>query len=107
MRRMRWIMPTESVAAESARDRGGRNWRILSIGLLGFSSGLPLALSNATLQAWFSTAGLSLKDIGWVTLTGTAYGFKFLWAPLRDRLQRPWLGRRRGWIVLMQAVRGA
>ena len=64
-------MPTESVTAESARDRGGRNWRILSIGLLGFSSGLPLALSNPTLQAWFTTAGLSLKDIGWVTLTGT------------------------------------
>ena len=95
-------MQTEP-AAEPAR---GRNWRILSIGLLGFSSGLPLALSNPTLQAWFTTAGLSLKDIGWITLTGTAYVFKFLWAPLLDRFRLPWLGRRRGWIVLMQAVCG-
>ena len=99
-------MPTESVAAESARDRGGRNWRILSIGLLGFSSGLPLALSNPTLQAWFTTAGLSLKDIGWITLTGSAYVLKPLWSPLLDRFQLPWLGRRRGWILLMQAVCG-
>lgn len=99
-------MPTDSAAADSAVVVRGRNWRILSIGLLGFSSGLPLALSNPTLQAWFTTAGLSLKDIGWVTLTGTAYVFKFLWAPLLDRFQLPWLGRRRGWILLMQAVCG-
>ena len=100
-------MPTESAAAEPAAIARGRNWRIVSVGLLGFSSGLPLALSNPTLQAWFTTAGLSLKDIGWVTLTGTAYVFKFLWAPLLDRFQLPWLGRRRGWIVLMQAICGA
>ncbi|MGH8215891.1 MAG: AmpG family muropeptide MFS transporter [Rhodanobacteraceae bacterium] len=99
-------MPTDP-AAEAASPARGRNWRILSIGLLGFSSGLPLALSNPTLQAWFTTAGLSLKDIGWVTLTGTAYVFKFLWAPALDRFQLPWLGRRRGWIVLMQAICGA
>ncbi|MGH8117898.1 MAG: AmpG family muropeptide MFS transporter [Rhodanobacteraceae bacterium] len=99
-------MPTDSAAAGSAAVVRGRNWRVLSIGLLGFSSGLPLALSNPTLQAWFTTAGLSLKDIGWVTLTGTAYVFKFLWAPLLDRFQLPWLGRRRGWILLMQAVCG-
>lgn len=94
-------------AADAAHTTArGRNWRILSIGMLGFSSGLPLALSNPTLQAWFTTSGLSLKDIGWITLTGTAYVFKFLWAPLLDRFQLPWLGRRRGWIVLMQAVCG-
>jgi PAT family beta-lactamase induction signal transducer AmpG len=85
----------------------GRNWRILSIGLLGFSSGLPLALSNPTLQAWFTTAGLSLKDIGWVTLTGVPYLFKFAWAPLLDRFSLPWLGRRRGWILVMQAICGS
>ncbi|TAN05708.1 MAG: MFS transporter [Rhodanobacteraceae bacterium] len=80
---------------------------MLSIGLLGFSSGLPLALSNPTLQAWFTTAGLSLKDIGFITLTGAAYTLKFLWAPLLDRFRLPWLGRRRGWIALMQLVCGA
>lgn len=100
-------MPTDPAEAEAPNSTRGRNWRILSVGLLGFSSGLPLALSNPTLQAWFTTSGLSLKDIGWVTLTGTAYVFKFLWAPLLDRFRLPWLGRRRGWIALMQAICGA
>ncbi|MDE2154777.1 MAG: MFS transporter [Xanthomonadaceae bacterium] len=85
----------------------GREWRILSIGLLGFASGLPLALSLSTLQAWFTTAGMSLRAIGWITLIGQAYVFKFLWAPLLDRLPLPWLGRRRGWILLMQLICGA
>ncbi|TAL83684.1 MAG: MFS transporter [Rhodanobacter sp.] len=85
----------------------GRHWRVISIGLLGFSSGLPLALSLSTLQAWFTTAGMSLRDIGWITLIGQAYVFKFLWAPLLDRLPLPWLGRRRGWILMMQLICGA
>lgn len=99
-------MPTDPAAAATGVAAQGRTWRILSIGLLGFSSGLPLALSNPTLQAWFTTAGLSLKEIGFVTLTGAAYTLKFLWAPLLDRFQLPWLGRRRGWIALMQIVCG-
>lgn len=85
----------------------GRNWRIVSIGLLGFASGLPLALSGSALQAWFTTAGMSLRDIGWITLIGQAYVFKFLWAPLLDRLPLPFLGRRRGWILIMQLLCGA
>jgi PAT family beta-lactamase induction signal transducer AmpG len=93
-------MPTELAPAP------GRGWRVLSVGLLGFSSGLPLALSLSTLQAWFTTAGLSLKAIGWITLIGQAYVFKFLWAPLLDRLPLPLLGRRRGWILLMQLLCG-
>jgi PAT family beta-lactamase induction signal transducer AmpG len=88
-------MPTETAPPS-------RNWRLLSIGLLGFASGLPLALSNSDLQAWFTVAGLDLKTIGWVTLIGQAYVFKFLWAPLLDRIQLPFLGRRRSWILLMQ-----
>ena len=95
-------MSTEDVAALP-----GRNWRILSIGLLGFASGLPLALSGSALQAWFTTAGMSLRDIGWITLIGQAYVFKFLWAPLLDRLPLPFLGRRRGWILVMQLMCGA
>lgn len=85
----------------------GRNWRIVSIGLLGFASGLPLALSGSALQAWFTTTGMSLRDIGWITLIGQAYVFKFLWAPLLDRLPLPFLGRRRGWILMMQLLCGA
>lgn len=101
-------MPTErdEVTAEAA-TMPGRRWRVLSIGLLGFSSGLPLALSGPSLQAWFTTAGMSLKAIGWITLIGQAYVLKFLWSPLLDRLPLPWLGRRRGWIVLMQLLCGA
>ncbi|HEX7111689.1 MAG TPA: MFS transporter [Mizugakiibacter sp.] len=94
-------MPTDA-ASPAAAPR--LNWRVLSVGLLGFSSGLPLALSGSTLQAWFTTAGLSLKAIGWITLVGQAYVFKFLWAPLLDRLPLPFLGRRRGWILLMQLL---
>ncbi len=95
-------MPTEPTVAAA-----GRNWRIVSIGLLGFASGLPLALSGSALQAWFTTAGMSLRDIGWITLIGQAYVFKFLWAPLLDRLPLPFLGRRRGWILIMQLLCGA
>ncbi|GAP64758.1 AmpG-related permease [Mizugakiibacter sediminis] len=94
-------MPTEAVSPAAAPRL---NWRLLSVGLLGFSSGLPLALSGSTLQAWFTTAGLSLKAIGWITLVGQAYVFKFLWAPLLDRLPLPFLGRRRGWILSMQLL---
>ena len=91
---------------ERAIAAPGRDWRILSIGLLGFASGLPLALSGPSLQAWFTTAGMSLRDIGWITLIGQAYVFKFLWAPLLDRLPLPFLGRRRGWIFMMQLLCG-
>jgi MFS transporter, PAT family, beta-lactamase induction signal transducer AmpG len=88
-------------------NKSTRGWRIGSIGMLGFASGLPLALSNSDLQAWFTIAGLDLKTIGWVTLIGQAYVFKFLWAPVLDRLPLPFLGRRRGWILLMQLLCGA
>jgi MFS transporter, PAT family, beta-lactamase induction signal transducer AmpG len=94
--------PDAALPAESTRS-----WRIGSIGLLGFASGLPLALSNSDLQAWFTIAGLDLKTIGWVTLIGQAYVFKFLWAPVLDRFPLPFLGRRRGWILLMQLLCGA
>lgn len=79
-----------------------RSRRLMTIALLGFASGLPLALSASALQAWLTTAGLSLKAIGWATLIGQAYVFKPLWAPLVDRYAFPLLGRRRGWILLCQ-----
>lgn len=94
---------TETVAGKPFANRAA-SWRIVSVGLLGFASGLPLALSGSALQAWFTTAGMDLKTIGWLTLVGQAYVFKFLWAPLIDRFAAPWLGRRRGWIALMQLL---
>ncbi len=76
----------------------------MSVGLLGFASGLPLALTGSTLQAWLTTEGVSLKTIGAMSLVGLPYLYKFLWAPLLDRFRLPGLGRRRGWLLLTQGV---
>ena len=64
--------------------------------LLGFASGLPLALTGGTLQAWMTVENVSLKTIGIFSLVGQAYVFKFLWSPLMDRYTPSFLGRRRG-----------
>ncbi len=69
---------------------------------LGFLSGLPLALTSTTLQAWLTVSGVDLKTIGIFTLVGFPYTVKFLWAPVMDRVVPPWLGRRRGWMLLTQ-----
>lgn len=78
--------------------------RMSSVALLGFASGLPLALSDSTLQAWLAVNKIDLQTIGWLSLVGLPYLGKFLWAPLLDRFQLPFLGRRRGWIGLTQIV---
>ena len=78
------------------------NKRIALMLPLGFASGLPLALTSGTLQAWLTVAGLDLKTIGVFTLIGLPYSLKFLWAPVMDRMSLPWLGRRRGWMLLTQ-----
>ena len=78
--------------------------RVAPLLALGFASGLPLALTGGTLQAWATVEQVSLQEIGFLTLVGTAYTLKFLWAPLVDRYAPPWLGRRRGWMVLMQVL---
>ncbi len=69
---------------------------------LGFASGLPLALTGGTLQAWLTEAGLDLATIGLFAYVGLPYTVKFIWAPVMDRLVPPWLGRRRGWMILTQ-----
>ncbi len=56
------------------------------------------------MQAWATVDGVSLQDIGFLTLVGTAYTLKFLWAPLIDRYAPPWLGRRRGWMLVTQVL---
>ena len=80
------------------------NRRVAAALTLGFASGLPFALSQGTLQGWLAETGLNIKTIGWFTLVGLPYNLKFLWAPLLDRFVPPFLGRRRGWIVLLQAL---
>ena len=69
---------------------------------LGFASGLPLALTSGTLQAWLTDVGVDLSTIGWFGLVGLPYALKFLWAPFMDRWVPPWLGRRRGWMLVTQ-----
>ena len=80
------------------------NGRIAAVLVLGFSSGLPLALSGGTLQAWLTVEGVDIRTIGLFSLVGLPYTLKFLWAPLMDRFVIPIFGRRRGWIVLCQMV---
>ena len=70
--------------------------------VLGFSSGFPLALTGGTFQAWLTVEGLDLATIGLLTLVGIPYTWKFLWAPLLDRYVPPFLGRRRGWLLVSQ-----
>lgn len=78
------------------------NRNVYVIFFLGFSSGLPLLLTGSTLQAWYTVAGVNLMTIGVLTLVGQPYTFKFLWAPILDRFRVLGLGRRRGWIMVMQ-----
>ncbi len=78
------------------------NRRVMVVLFLGFSSGLPLALSGGTLQAWLTVEGVDIKTIGLFTLVGLPYTLKFLWSPLLDRFVVPLFGRRRGWIWVFQ-----
>lgn len=72
--------------------------------MLGFASGLPLALTSGTLQAWMTVENIDLKTIGFFSLVGQAYVFKFLWSPMMDRYTPPFLGRRRGWLLTTQIL---
>lgn len=79
--------------------------RLITLFFFGFSSGLPLGLISSTLQAWYTVSGVSLMTIGWLTLVGQPYAFKFLWAPFLDHFSLS-KDRRRSWILLMQAALG-
>ncbi|MGY0196656.1 AmpG family muropeptide MFS transporter [Leptothrix sp. BB-4] len=91
----------------SGPARARRAWRLVVVLLLGFASGLPLALTGQALQAWLSLDGVDVATIGFLSLVGLPYTFKFLWAPLMDRFEVPGLGRRRGWLVLTQLLLAA
>ena len=72
--------------------------------MTGFSSGLPLLLTGSTLKWWMREEGLDLSTIGFFGLVGLPYTLKFVWAPLMDWLVPPFLGRRRGWMLMTQIV---
>ncbi|WP_348760508.1 AmpG family muropeptide MFS transporter [uncultured Salinisphaera sp.] len=81
--------------------------RVVGMGFLGFSSGLPFLLVFSTLSAWLATAGVSKTTIGLFSWLGLTYSFKFVLAPFIDRIRLPglgaWLGKRRAWMLLAQA----
>lgn len=85
-----------------------RNPRIIAVLFLGFSSGLPLQLTGQLLSSWLTQEGLSLTSIGLFSLIGIPYSLKFLWAPLIDNIELPFLtrifGRRRAWLLLLQLL---
>ncbi len=81
--------------------------RLFVVTVLGFASGLPLALTGQAMQAWLTMDGVDIATIGFLSLVGLPYTFKFLWAPLMDRFDPPLLGRRRGWMALSQLALAA
>src|SRR6188474_3725058 len=104
--------PTVSEAASRASWRESLavylQPRVLIVLMLGFSSGLPLALSGSTLLVWMRESGVDLGTIGLFALVGTPYTLKFIWAPLVDALHVPFFtrafGRRRGWLMFSQLL---
>jgi len=108
----------EAAPPTSATPKPATSWRdslavylqprVLIVLLLGFSSGLPLALSGSTLLVWMHESGVDFGTIGLFALVGTPYTLKFLWAPLVDALHVPLFtrafGRRRGWLLFSQLL---
>lgn len=78
--------------------------RMLVALLMGFSCGLPLLLTITVLQAWMKEEGVDLTVIGLMALVGLPYTLKFIWAPFLDRFTLPFLGRRRGWLLVAQIL---
>lgn len=86
----------------------GRGGALAAVFLLGFSSGLPFALTAGPMQAWMTRGGIDVAVIGAMAAVTLPYSLKFLWSPLMDRFVPPLLGRRRGWMILCQfAAAGA
>ena len=80
--------------------------RIAAVGVEGFASGLPLMSISTLLQGWLTASGVPLSMVGLLGLTELPYTLKLFWAPLMDRWAIPWPDRRRGWMVVLQALIG-
>jgi PAT family beta-lactamase induction signal transducer AmpG len=93
------------IAGDPCQTLRARSWvhPLVVVALMGFASGLPLYLTGSTLRAWLTQGGLNLKTIGLFGLITQPYALKFIWAPAMDRFT-PFLGRRRGWMVLSQGL---
>lgn len=93
-----------STTGETSAIRAFAQPKMAALLFLGFASGLPFYLTSTTLQAWMTREGVDLTTIGLFSLVGLPYSLKFLWAPLLDRYVPPFLGRRRGWLVITQVA---
>src|SRR3989304_6014385 len=80
------------------------SWRMLVTFFLGISSGIPLLVTGSTLQAWMTDEKVNLAVIGMFSLVGLPYTVKFLWSPFLARYVPPFLGRRRGWMLICQIL---
>lgn len=80
------------------------NKRLFIVFILGFSSGLPMALISSTLQAWYASSGMSVMATGALSLVSLPYAYRIFWGPILDRYSLCTLGRRRSWILAMQAL---
>ena len=92
--------PVNQAAPTMSQVWGQR--KMVVIALLGFASGLPLYLTGQTLAGWMRVEGVELKTIGFIGLVALPYSLKFAWAPVFDRITPPFLGRRRGWLLITQ-----
>ena len=80
------------------------NRKMLVSFIMGFASGLPLLLTITVLQAWMKEEGVDLTVIGLFALVGLPYTLNFIWAPFLDRFTLPFLGRRKGWLLIAQVA---
>ena len=100
----------EQEGAEGGRGKQGGlrqvvgSWRLLSVVLLSFSSGLPLGIVWLAIPAWMARVGVDIKVIGLFTLAQAPWSFKLLWSPWMDRFPPPFLGRKRGWVLIGQVA---
>lgn len=97
-------MPPDAPAPKPSMLRTIFSRRMLVSLAMGFASGLPLLLTIGLLQAWMKAEGIDLSVIGLFALVQLPYTLKFLWAPLFDRFVPPFLGRRRGWLLITQVL---
>ena len=81
-----------------------QSWRLASVALQSFASGLPLGLVWIAIPTWMTQMGVDIKVVGLFTLAQAPWSFKFLWSPLMDRFPPPFLGRKRGWILISQVA---
>ena len=94
--------PKKRLSTLESLYRALTSWRTASVTLLSFASGLPLGLVWIAIPDWMRSIGVDIRVVGLLTLAQAPWTFKFLWSPFMDRYVPPFLGRRRGWMVIAQ-----